>query len=247
MRTCPDRRSWSIPEAIFVVLAVGAGGCGSDARTPPTAPSPGPTFSLTGSVAETAPTEETAVAAASIRIRGGPDAGASATTDGSGRFAISSLRAATFTVDIQAGGYVEQFVTVTLDRDVRMDVHLDTAPQTVTTTIDDSITNGDGCPGYWDVPTLDNPCATNYIVNIHNAGPLLTTLTWNEPDASLGADLYDSNQGRPVGRATALDGRVSIALSAHSQYVIRVSKYSSGGGSAPAGTTPFKLTLTRPN
>jgi carboxypeptidase family protein len=242
MRTGPDH-CWRV----LVILALFAGGCGN-APTAPTAPSqPGPTFSLTGSVTESAPTQDTRLAGATIVLHGSPDGSRPVTTDATGAFAIPGLQRATFTVQIQAAGYVEQFVNVTLDRDQRIEVQLDPVLQTLTTTTSDSITNGGGCPGYWDDLTLSNPCAAMQVINVHYAGTLTGAVAWSDQSVGLVAELYRSDGGHPVGSPTTVDERTAIALSAHRQYVIRVTKYSSGGGSAPAGTTPFTLVLTRPN
>src|SRR5262249_61094132 len=79
---------------------------------PPSTPAPAATYSLTGQVTNRA--TGSTIAAAIVTVAGGPDSGKTATTDGSGRYALASLQPATFNVGVTAENYVSAISSVTL-------------------------------------------------------------------------------------------------------------------------------------
>lgn len=98
---------------LFAVLAliVTAAACSKDSPTQPstttppvTTPAPQPTlYNITGTVSSAG---GGAIAGATVRVADGPNAGLTATSDGSGRYTLSGLTFAGFSVEVSAPGYV---------------------------------------------------------------------------------------------------------------------------------------------
>jgi hypothetical protein len=81
-------------------------------------------FAITGVVHETFPAQDTPVSGARVEVQGGPDAGASATTDASGRFNLE-VEAAGFILVVTKNGYESTSSAIAaLPRDERPDVGL---------------------------------------------------------------------------------------------------------------------------
>jgi Carboxypeptidase regulatory-like domain len=104
---------------VFVILlvAVACGGGNSSTTSPsptPTPPTPptATTFSLSGQVTDS--TTGTGISGATVRIIDGPNAGKSATTDGSGHFSFTGLQPSGFTVIASANNYLSQSTGVIL-------------------------------------------------------------------------------------------------------------------------------------
>lgn len=226
------------------------------APTPSAAPPPSPsaqTMTLSGTVSETAPTESTHIAGARVMVYDSPDLGRSAITDANGAFQITGLMPGTLALSIQAAGFVEGKQAVTLTQDQVVAVQLDPVFQIVTTARSDSISGGDTCRGYWDYATVQvtptggsHPCQVDYLLNLHHNGTFTAELTWTDRETEPFIELYRSSGGQPIhlpGDSTHVSGE----LDAHTQYIVRVSKFSNGGGAPPAGISPFTLRLTHPN
>jgi hypothetical protein len=103
----------SYPGSIVCVFAclvslVSCGG-GSESPTSPTSnPTPTPqaqTFTLSGRVTETAPTQTTVVVGATVSVVDGANAGKSAVSDSTGNYSIAGLQRGGFTVNATAEGY----------------------------------------------------------------------------------------------------------------------------------------------
>jgi Carboxypeptidase regulatory-like domain len=249
--------------AVLSTLSCGDGGGVPSSPTPQPDPQPPPqTWTLSGTISETAPTASTRIANATVTIVSGPDDGRSVRSDANGAFQVTRLKPAQFTVRTQAANYVDGSHFVTLDRDQTIAIGLDPVFQMVTTTKDDSVSGGDTCPGYWDYwssPHTDAgranaaaACEVNYVFDVHHDGTLSTVLSWSNRETDLSTELYRSDQGQPTGQGIRPRGDgsrqpVSYDVHAHKQYVVRVRSLSPGGGSPPAGTTTFRLTVTRPN
>jgi Carboxypeptidase regulatory-like domain len=114
-----------------VGLLILASACGSNSTTSPT-PTPTATkFSLTGQVAESTPTTIKAIPGATVTIVDGPNAGKSATTDGSGNYNLTGLQPSGFTVNVSANNYVSQSSGVTLTSNQTLSFRLNRATSTV--------------------------------------------------------------------------------------------------------------------
>lgn len=94
-------------------------GCGSSESTSPTpvttpsptpTPAPGPTFSVTGTVSETAPTTSTRVPEAEVQL----NTGAAYGTGADGTFTIPNVSNGTYTLNIRKAGFVSQTTQVTV-------------------------------------------------------------------------------------------------------------------------------------
>ena len=116
-------------------------------RSATTAPSPTPTptaatFSLTGTVADS--TTASGIGGAAVRIVDGPNAGKSATTDGSGNYSLTGLQLSGFTVSVSAASYVPQSRGVTLTSNQTLSFGLNHPPTpnfTLTGQVTDSATS----------------------------------------------------------------------------------------------------------
>jgi Carboxypeptidase regulatory-like domain len=257
------------PVMFVVVAVVSTLSCGDGGGGVPSSPTPQPdpqplpqTWTLSGTISETAPTASARIANATVTIASGPDAGRSVRSDANGVFQLEGLQPAQFTVRTQAANYVEgsQFVTLTGNQTIA--IGLDPVFQMVTTTRDDSVSGGDACPGYWDGSYSAQTdtgrsaaiaeCEVHYVFDVHHDGTLSTVLSWTNRETNLSTELYYSDQGQPTGQGISPRGDrsrqpVSYDVDAHTQYVVRVRNLSPGGGSPPAGITAFTLTVTRPN
>jgi Carboxypeptidase regulatory-like domain len=232
---------------VTLVPAVSCGGSASPSRpTPTTILRPG-SLTLSGTISETAPTASTPITAATVTFVEGPNIG-STTTDANGRFQLSGLRPGPLTFRIRAANYVEHLQFLELTADQAIGIELDPVFQAVTTSTTESISGGgDSCPGYWDVYPDSKACTADFLFNVHNAGTLSAEITPIEVDTSFTMELFASIDGRAVGSGTSVDAARTIAVRGHTQYLIRVRKFSDGGGSPPAGVGSFVLTVTRPN
>jgi len=249
-------------KAVLVIVTIGTASCGDDRGGSPATPSPMPqtqTFTLSGTVSETAPTASTRIAGAAVMaIAGLENAGPSTTTDANGAFQLS-LAPGAYTVRAYAEHYVEQSQPLTLTADQAVSAELDPVFQMVTTTKQDAIASDASCPGYWDYAKAvlprtkaSGPCQVDYVVNVHHDGSLTAGLAWADSAVGLATEIYLANGGLASGAPLGAGGDGSMQGASHSvlghnQYVVRVRKFSNGGGPPPAGTTQFTLTVTHPN
>ncbi len=105
------------------------------------------TFSLIGQVAESTPTTLKAISGATVTVVDGPNAGKSATTDGSGNYSLTGLKSSGFTVNVSANTYVSQSRGVTLTSNQTLSFRLSRATSTVQPIpfeLTGSITDDDG-------------------------------------------------------------------------------------------------------
>jgi Carboxypeptidase regulatory-like domain len=248
---------------VLVIALMSAVSCGGEGGGSPGSPSPTPptpaaqTWTLSGTVTETAPTASTLIAGATVTAVAGLDTdGPSVTSDANGVFHLASLAPGDYTIRTRAVNYAESSQPLTLADNQTMTVQLDPVFQMVTATTRDVITGDPSCPGYWDYSKSDvprtaasEPCQVDFLFDVHHEGTLHAELAWADRRFGLSTELYRSDRGLPSGRAIeprAGGSRlVSYDVDAHAQYVVRVGF--DGGGSPPAGTTEFTLTVTRPN
>jgi Carboxypeptidase regulatory-like domain len=253
-----------IMRAVALVLALMTTvACADDRGGLPSSPTPQPdpqpppqTWTLSGTISETAPTASTRIANATVTIVSGPDDGRSVRSDANGAFQVAGLKPAQFTVRTQSPNYVDGSHFVTLDRDQTIAIGLDPVFQIVTTTKEDSISGGDACPGYWDYWSSPQTgagranaaaaCQVDYLFDVHHDGTLTAEVAWTDPRSHLFTELYRTHDGQPSN--SLIDPRGDgYDVHGHQQYIVRVRSVSTGGGPPPAGTTTFRLTVTRPN
>jgi hypothetical protein len=246
--------------ALISVVSCGGEGSGSPGSPSPTPPTPAAqTWTLSGTVTETAPTASTLIAGATVTAVAGLDAdGPSVTSDANGVFHLAALAPGNYTIRTRAANYAESSQPLTLADNQTMTVQLDPVFQMVTATTRDVITGDPSCPGYWDywksdVPraAASEPCQVDFLFDVHHEGTLHADLAWADRRFGLITELYRSDRELPSGQAIQphADGSrvVSYDVDAHTQYVVRVRGLSNGGGPPPAATTEFTLTVTHPN
>jgi hypothetical protein len=245
---------------VLVVAAIAAVSCGDDGGGVPVGASPTApkqTFTLSGTVAETSPTATTRVAGAQlIAIAGLDAAGPSTTSDANGVFQFS-LAPGSYTLRAHAATYAESSQPVTLMENQTVSVQLDPIFQMVSTTRQDAFTANGSCPGYWDYANSElprtnaaGPCEVDYVFNLHHDGTLTAGVAWVGPDIALTTELYRGIAGAAVegSRIEASDAaRGSYTVYAHTQYIVRVRRFSNGVGPPPAAFTQFTLTVTHPS
>jgi hypothetical protein len=206
---------------------------------------------LSGTVRETAPTQSTPIAGATVTIITGPFVGKSATTDANGGFQLT-LSSGDVNLVVRAANYGEQYESVTVGENrATATFELDPVAQTVTSTLKGTINGSVSCPGAWDYVPGD-PCEAAYIINVHHAGTLTSELTSFDPNTALpSVQLYRANNGQPSSSIAAganIPGQpISATVEAHSQYVLLVRIFSDGGGPPPAVATSHSLTVKHPS
>ena len=222
----------------------------SDSKLPagatPATPSPGP-LTLSGTVFETAPTSSTPIANATVKLIEGASIG-SATTDAGGAFHLAGIRSGGITVRVQAPNYADDVRFIEMTGDSTVAFQLDPVLQVVTTRSVESLgADGEFCPGYWDEPADSEVCAANYTFNVHHSGTLRAEAVGGEPNVAFLVTLHVSVDGRGLGSGIPLEASTEAPVVAHTRYVVRVRKFSSGGGPPPPAPATFTLTVTRPS
>ena len=249
--------------ALMAAVACGGDSGGAPSPASPTAPTPAPpaqTWTLSGTVAETAPTASTRIAGATITAVAGLDAdGASVTTDANGVFQLAALAAGTYTIRTRAANYVESSQPLTLAGNQTLAIQLDPVFQMLTTTRRDVVIGDPSCPGYWDYAKADlprttasQPCSVDYLFDVHHDGVLQAELAWADRRFGLITELDVSETGLSAGQAMRSSANRAgqpdtYNVYAHAQYIVRVRALSPSGTRPPAGRTEFTLTVTHPN
>lgn len=111
--------------ALGILTLVSCGG-GSNTPTTPTPPPAPTTFTLSGTV--TSAQGGATISGATVRVDGGPNAGRSTTTDGTGRYSLANLAQSGFTLTVSATNFVGQGVGVDLTSNRTVDVSLAPTP-----------------------------------------------------------------------------------------------------------------------
>src|SRR5690606_21654106 len=110
---------------------------------------------LDGVVSETAPTTDTAVPGATLRITDGANAGRTATTDGNGYYVFRDLTPGAVTLTIEASGYQAASDRVSVPTNGRHALHLQPNRQDLDYTRSNSLSGGDTvCRDLF----VDRPC-----------------------------------------------------------------------------------------
>jgi hypothetical protein len=213
-----------------VVVCTLATACGEPSRLPtvlPLTPS-SDTFSLSGTVTETAPTTSTAIPHALLALDG-INNGMSTTADETGRFSFGQVKGGRFSLVASRAGYQTGTFAIELKRDADYAIRLSPAPsepqeitETHTATLD------------WSVPPcrrVEYDCWHRYSFGVRHSGYLTVQLEWiGNAELVLSLNGWDPlTSGQPV------------RVSAGSTYSVDVTYR--------RGTEPARYTLvmTHPN
>jgi hypothetical protein len=233
---------------LLVVALLSTVSCGGRAPTAATPAQP-TTFTLSGTVSETAPTASIVIGGVTLTITDGPNAGRSTVSAGNGSFRLEGLHPGDFTLRLQATDYLERQQSIVLLGDQTIALELEPVQRRVTNRVTGAITNGSGqCAGYWDDEPFPDPCAVDYPFTVHGDGLLTAELTWTDPATTPVLELYDARNGRAWSAPISLSGSRPATANVYAgvDYILRIRKFSEGGGPAPAGTSPYTLTVTYP-
>jgi hypothetical protein len=205
--------------------------------TPTSSPN---SFTLTGRVTESAPTQIDGVKGALLTIGDSVNAGRSTSTDAYGFYSISGLQSAGFTLNLSADGYVNTSQAVSVTSNTTMNLQLAPVARQMSHTSTGQLTGTDGtCSD----GASQKPCRI-LVFPVHNAGPIDAALTWNPGEvADLDLTLFQTGTQAPItgsAAAGASPERVSAHVTGGSTYELRVT-YRSGR----AGTT-YTLRVTYP-
>ena len=182
---------------IAVISALTLTACDSDdpaappAATAPTpvptpAPAPaGPTFTVSGTVSETAPTTSTRVPEAEVQLSGGVATG----SVGDGTFTIPNVASGTYTLRVAKAGYETATPTVTVSGANVSGIQVNLLP--VFRWVDQEFYHqlGPGssssCPGLTD----GRPCRS-YPVASHHSGDVRAFVAWNSTAADFDMEFW---------------------------------------------------------
>ena len=146
------------------------------APTPAPTPAPaGPTYSVSGTISETAPTASTRVPDAEVQLTGGVATG----TTGNGTFTIPNVAAGTYTLRIAKAAYETQTRSVTVSGADVTGIQVNLMPvwrevnQEITAELDSESST---CPG------TTRPC-NQYPIASHHGGQVRAFLAWNSTTA----------------------------------------------------------------
>ena len=197
---------------IASLLAVTVAGCGSNQASPSASPSPAPApapspapapapapsptvFTVTGTVAETAPTTDRLLSGATLST-----GERSVTTDGAGRFTLADLPAGTYALRAEKGAYASQTISVTLPADAGKTLTFNLAPDYETVNVERSGSLG---PDNKTCEGSSEPCA-RYDFPAHYAEAVMATLLWSSSDTAFNLELRCN--GEPVARQRTREG-----------------------------------------
>ena len=156
-----------------------------------------PNYMLSGKVTESAPTTSTVLSGARIDFTDAANQGRFATTDGTGQYQLLQVPAGTYTVRATLAGYVDATKQVTVSANTTLDFALVPTPNTIWFTRTGSISaSSAGCPGE------THPCQAFALPPVHNAGPLQSTLLWDDSNALLALQLVNVDTGQVLASAS---------------------------------------------
>jgi hypothetical protein len=170
--------------------------------TVPELPGAGPVMTptaLRGRVTEAAPTSIMQIYPAVVTIVDGEYAGRSAQTDFGGFYEISGLRPGTFTVAVEAEGFVRKTEQVNFGVEQTANFALLPIPETLRYVLPGDIRGSDGtCSD----GVNQRPCRI-IAFPIHNSGQIVARLDWT-PNATADLDmaLFQSGTNQPLVRST---------------------------------------------
>jgi hypothetical protein len=206
---------------VIASLVLGAAACGGDSPSGPSVPPSGTpqTYTLAGRITESAPTADTVVAGATVRVTAGPNAGASSTTDSAGMYAISGLQLASLAVSVSAVNYIETGSGISLvagATTTTSDFQLKPTQRALAETVVGTINGGDATCG----SSSPQPCKV-HVFPIHHDGVFTANLTWNT-NADLDLQLYRDGTEIAESSGDASSQEVSANLTGGFNYELRV-------------------------
>ena len=175
-----------VPLAFVMVSVLVLGACANSetAPTPVTTPTPtptptpspsGPTFTVSGTISETAPTTTTRVPEAEVQVSGGVATGSAS----DGTFTIPNVASGTYTLRIAKAGYETKTQTVTVSGANVTGVQVNLMPvfQLINREIFAQLgSNGPTCPG------TSRACHI-YPIASHHSGDVRAFAAWNSTAA----------------------------------------------------------------
>ncbi len=202
-----------------------------------------PTYTLTGTVTETAPHSTTPLNGARVEIIDGANQGKFSLTDSKGQYQITTVLAGSFNVRASLDGYDNTTKLITLNANTTLAFALNPTPRQITETFTGTISGGD--------PTgaCGSPCKV-FAIPIHNAGTVQAALTWTSTDdARLLLQLYSADANRvlaqspltPSDTSTSTRETISATVTVAGNYELRVVAWQI------ARITPFTVTTTHIN
>src|SRR5438093_8643959 len=129
---------------LLLFMAIACGGGNSTTTSPSSPGQMANTFSLSGLVTNSV--DGTVISGATVSIADGPNAGKSATTDGSGNYGFTGLQQAGFTVNVSAANYLGYSKPVTLTSNQTLSFQLARVPATSAFHVTGIATDDDGAP-----------------------------------------------------------------------------------------------------
>jgi hypothetical protein len=178
-----------------------------------------PAFTISGLVTESVPTTSTVLAGARIEFTDASNEGRFATTDSSGRYQITQVPAGTYNVRATLSGYVDSTKQVRVTADAIADFALVPTPQTLHHTFTGTISPTS--PACYEA----NPCQVFSLPPVHNTGPLIATLLWNNAGAFLALQLYNADTGQVLASASSTgqaNQYLAASIQAPGNYQLRV-------------------------
>ena len=178
----------------------------SPSPTPSPSPSPSPTpspspasFTISGRVAETAPTTDRFLDGVSLST-----GEKSTNTNGAGQFTLDGLTEGAHSLRASKGGYGDQVITVTLPADAGRIIEFNLEPQSDRLNRERSgIISGDNSPCHGG----SLPCV-RYDFPVHHSDSVSASLLWTSSDAELNLELR-CNGELIVRQTTRNEGEVS--------------------------------------
>ena len=185
--------------AVAVISALTLSACDnndSESAPPVTTPSPvptptppapsGPTFTVSGTVSETAPTTSTRVPDAEVQLSGGVATGSMA----DGTFTIPNAASGTYTLRVAKAGYETATQTVTVSGAAVSGIQVNLLPvfRWVNQEFYHQIGPGSSCPGLTD----GRPCRA-YPVLSHHSGDVRAFVAWNSTAADFDMEFWCGN------------------------------------------------------
>lgn len=180
------------------------------------------TWTLSGTVTETAPTASTRLSGAVVRLIDGPNAGAQVVTGADGSFIFTGLTQADFNVTATLDGYQSATVGVSLTANRTITLRLNPNPETITQTFTGQISGGD--PPCSD-GLFTKPCK-RINLPVHNSGTIDGQLEWTGGCNDLDLSLWSIGGSRPIASSDGVTGREHVSANVSGGgYEFRITYY----------------------
>lgn len=192
------------------------------------------TYTLSGVVTESVPTTSTVLPGARVELMDGVNQGRFAVADASGRYELTGAAAGSFSIHATQAGYTDVTQQVTISANTTLNFALVPTPATLWRSFYGQIS------GTSPVCYQNYPCQV-FNLAVHNTGPVVATLPWNDSwngsGASLGLQLYNADTGQLLASSTT-DQELSAQIQAAGNYQLRVV------GLTVPSTLSFRLNAT---